>query len=455
MSEVVAPPAAGVEAGERKLRVVLLWNESILADETIDTPRPIVFGDGPDALYALPDSLGISALMLLEPQGPGYRLRIFQGLDGAVWIGGQRRDIARIESDHIDLGPDDYGVVTLGTIAIFFQHVVAAKKPKRVLFPVDGPLTASQALSVLLHALLFFGLVWIGHETDRPDPLEISPELLRRFTVTPPPEPPPETHGGTDTPDPGLRDRDDSGGRAAEREEGRVGHENAQQEQTEMQGEINGGAAAARVRTLGLLGELTKNTNPLAGLLEGPSVNDMLGGLGSSRTVFGRGSGGSGLRGSGNGGGGDGPGTLFGGHGVGTGVGAGNGSGGGRGRGGVGAPGHGRGEVGVRVSLEQPRVSGYLSAEQILRVVRQNQAAVRYCYEQELQRQPTLRGTIEVGWTIDRQGHVTRSRIARTSMNNSRVEGCLARQVRNWRFPEPDGGEVEVAFPFQFGASGG
>ena len=43
-------------------------------------------------------------------------------------------------------------------------------------------------------------------------------------------------------------------------------------------------------------------------------------------------------------------------------------------------------------TAERPRVSGYLSPEQIMRVVRQNSAAIRYCYESELQRQPNLRG---------------------------------------------------------------
>ena len=77
--------------------------------------------------------------------------------------------------------------------------------------------------------------------------------------------------------------------------------------------------------------------------------------------------------------------------------------------------------------------------EQINRVVRANQAAVRYCYEVEVQRQPNLRGRIEIAWRISLAGRVTTSRVARSTMNNSRVEGCIARQGRNWRFPEPDG----------------
>jgi outer membrane biosynthesis protein TonB len=99
----------------------------------------------------------------------------------------------------------------------------------------------------------------------------------------------------------------------------------------------------------------------------------------------------------------------------------------------------------------RPRVSGYLSPEQIMRVVRQNQAAVRYCYENELQRQPSLRGRIEIRWRIARNGSVSSARVGSSTMHNARVEGCIVRQVRRWRFPQPDGGEVDVNFPFIFG----
>ncbi|MEM6958153.1 MAG: AgmX/PglI C-terminal domain-containing protein, partial [Myxococcota bacterium] len=165
-------------------------------------------------------------------------------------------------------------------------------------------------------------------------------------------------------------------------------------------------------------------------------------------------SGGAGLRGLGMGGGGTGPGSLYGSGPVGTGIGAGRG-GTGMGRGGIGARGRQTMEIRVAVMRGRPRVNGYLSAEQINRVVRANSAAVRYCYQNEVQRQPNLRGRVTVAWRISLAGRVTTSRIARSTLNNARVEGCIARQVRNWRFPQPDGGEVSVEYPFIFGVQGG
>jgi hypothetical protein len=420
-------------------------------------------GDEKEVVLAMPGAITDQArLTILEPVGHGFRLRtegIAEHVGGSIWLEGQRRDAREIAArGTVDLGPDDYGLLTIGSAALFFQHVRAARRPGWY-FAVDGANVASFLLSMLLNVGVLLMLFIARAEMDSPDPLELPADLIQQFMVTPPPEDilNPQPAGGTDTDDPGIQDRDEAGGRQAEDEEGRVGRTDPTQEQTEMEGEVTGGAAA-RVRKLGLLGVLADpgaDDSPLAALSEGPSVSDILGGLGSSRTIMGRGTGGTGLRGEGSGGGGTGPGTLFGGGGVGTGVGVGSGSGGGRGRGGPGAPGRERSETRVAVESGTPRVSGYLSPEQIMRVVRQNQAAIRYCYETELQRQPNLRGRIEISWRINLQGAVTTSRVARSTMGNPRVEGCIVRQVRGWRFPQPDGGEVDVNFPFIFGAQGG
>lgn len=449
--------STAVSAAERKLRVALVWNGALQMETTIDKPQAIVAGNAPTAMLPLPTDAPVEQITLLTPQGNGYRVHLGSEVGGAIWRGGVREEVSQLRhgSATLDLGPDDYGVLTLGTIAFFFQHVRAARKPGFSL-AFDGTYFASQALSAFFAAAFLFMMRLAREESDDLDALELPTDLITRFMVTPPPEDLIEDqHGGTDTEDPGIQDRDEAGGAQAPDEEGRVGHEDAQQDQTELQGEVNGGGGAAeRVREMGLLKALSSDS-PLAALADGPSVSDILGGLGSARTVWGRGSGGTGLRGTGSGGGGTGPGTLFGGGGVGTGVGVGSGSGGGRGSGGPGARGRPHGEVAVRMQTETPHVSGYLSPEQIMRVVRQNQAAVRYCYEAQLQRQPSLHGRIEIAWRINREGRVTTSRVARSTMGNPGVEGCIVRQVRNWRFDQPDGGEVDVVFPFIFGAGGG
>lgn len=454
---------ASVSSNQRHLRVALVFGGTIEAEEVLEMPKPVVLGAHEDALLPLPGGkVEGDRLEVLRPASQGYQLVFHPAMGGSVWIGGARNEVAslRASGQPVLLGPDDYGVVTIGSVALFFQMVRPAPRIGRGL---PALLTAPAAmLSLLLSAFLhaaFFALMFLALAEEGPvtDDLELSPDLVRRFMVTPPPEDilEPEASSGTDTEDVGIHDREEAGGAAAPEDEGRVGREDSQQEETEMEGPVNGGGAAERVASIGLLGAIRGGdgqTNALQEALEGPSIGDLLGGLGSSRTVMGRGSGGAGLRGSGSGGGGTGPGTLFGAGHLGTGVGGGRGAGGGRGGGGPGAGGRPREEVRVRMQTATPRVSGYLSPEQIMRVVRQNQAAVRYCYENELQRQPSLHGRIEIQWRIARSGSVSSARVGSSTMHNARVEGCIVRQVRRWRFPQPDGGEVDVNFPFIFGS---
>jgi outer membrane biosynthesis protein TonB len=138
---------------------------------------------------------------------------------------------------------------------------------------------------------------------------------------------------------------------------------------------------------------------------------------------------------------------LFGAGAIGTGVGSGNGSGLGRGKGG-GVPGAKAKEAQLSLDDSGAKVHGFLSKEQIDRVVRANQAAIKYCFEAEIQHSSKLSGAVHMNWRIDLQGHVTVARVAKSTLGNSRVEGCMARQIKRWIFPKPDGGEVEVTYPF-------
>ncbi|MGF1464515.1 MAG: hypothetical protein ACFCGT_00145, partial [Sandaracinaceae bacterium] len=325
------------EAPPRKLRVALVFGGTIQAEHTLDALEPVILGYGGEAMLPIPAGVAPGdSLEVLRPIGSTWELLPHARMGGAVWVQGERHPIEAL-SGPVRLGPEDYGVVTLDQVALFFQMVAGA--PKMGWVPtVEAALWAALALSAFIHAAVLV-ILFLDLRHNPPNTDELSTELVQRFMVTPPPDPleieePPEA-GGTETEDPGLVDDEEAGGRAAEEEEGRVGREDAEQEQTEMEGEVTGGAAAVRVQNIGLLGAIRGEEgeeNALAEALEGPNLGELLGGLGSDRTVMGRGSGGVGRRGTGSGGGGDGPGTLFGAGRMGTGVGAGRGAGGGRGR---------------------------------------------------------------------------------------------------------------------------
>ncbi len=453
MAEVVTSGAAtSVSSTERRLRVALLWNGSLQADELLLDPRPVTLG-GPKAMFPLPaDLVAGDTLTLLSPQGLGYALLPNAVLGGFVWLSGERRSVRELR-EPTRLGPDDYGVVTLGSIAVFFQQVRPVQQPMPTRLSREPALAASLGLSVFFHvgALLFLFLV-AAKEFAPAGSLELDTELVKRFMVVPPPEDEPllrKRKSGTETKDPGMRDRDELGGKKQEHAEGRVGRKDATRPDTQIAGEPKD-AIAAKVRGMGLLGVLSGGgpNNALSNALDTPTLDKMLGGLGSVQTVAGRGSGGFGLRGSGSGGGGTGKGVLFGAGDMGTGVGAGSGNGRGKGAGGIGLPGAKAHEAQLSLDNGGAHVNGFLSKEQIDRVVRANQAAIKYCFEVEMQRDPKLAGAVSMNWRIDLDGHVTVVRVAKSTLGNARVEGCMVRQIKRWVFPKPDGGEVEVTYPF-------
>jgi len=157
--------------------------------------------------------------------------------------------------------------------------------------------------------------------------------------------------------------------------------------------------------------------------------------------------GGLGVSGSGRGGGGTGTGTIgLGSMGtIGHGAGGGTGSGYGRGSGGLGG----------RAATPQIRagaaiVTGSLSSQVIRRVIKRHLNEVRFCYEQQLQSDPALKGRVVIRFVIDSKGNVTAAVVAESTFNDTIVETCILQAVRRWKFPAPEGGGgVVVSYPFE------
>jgi hypothetical protein len=120
----------------------------------------------------------------------------------------------------------------------------------------------------------------------------------------------------------------------------------------------------------------------------------------------------------------------------------------------------GRGEARLELSMpaEAAKVTGgTLSRKQIADVVMKNKGSIRYCYESQLNRFPTLRGKLEADFIIELDGSVKTVNITNNGLSNraagEQVASCLTRFVRRWRFPPPQGGKVRVIYPFSFGRS--
>jgi len=444
---------------KRELRLAMVWNQTVMGEELLKEPRAVKLGYAADALFPLPEAQAARGdITLLSPLAEGYSVTLPPDARGALWLSGARREVRDLlaSSPSVTLGPDDYGVISLGAASYFFQQVEQAPLPARPWFAVDGDLAASLGLSVFVHVCVILLMLLAQRELPREESLELPAELISRFLVNPPSEDlrePPKKEPGDSVDKGGMRQKDEGGGKKDKGDAGKLGKKEVKPQDTAIAGDHRG-AIATKVRGMGLLGALAGG-DTLRDALNVASVGNLLSGLNSARTELGAGSGGRGLRGVGAGGG-DNSGALFGGGALGTGLGSGSGSGAGRGKGGAGGSGagNGRGEAKVALTPGTPQVSGYLSAEQINRVVHANQAALRYCYESEVQRQRTLKGKVIIQWRVDRGGAVPSARVTSSTLNNSSVEGCIVRQVKKWRFPKPDGGEVSVMYPFLFGVGG-
>ncbi|MGM0556875.1 MAG: AgmX/PglI C-terminal domain-containing protein [Myxococcota bacterium] len=134
----------------------------------------------------------------------------------------------------------------------------------------------------------------------------------------------------------------------------------------------------------------------------------------------------------------------------------------GRGGGGRGGSGYGKGagDLGDRKSKipqvvpGKPLVTGSLDKEIIRRVIRKHRREIKFCYEQELQKNKALTGQVTMNFTISATGNVIAAKTKKSSLNNTAVESCMASKIRRWVFPEPKGGGIVIVnYPFNFSSN--
>jgi hypothetical protein len=206
-------------------------------------------------------------------------------------------------------------------------------------------------------------------------------------------------------------------------------------------GAVRSGRSGAEVGSIpsgpiGGGGVARAETGPLSGTVLDIGLITKVGGTGNG---LGTGDGGPGS-GSGTGGGhGSGHGT---GYGSGTGPGSGSGSGGGHGSGQGTGTGSGRGPGSGGGDLR--------SDASLLAVVRKYAAGIRFCYDNELKRAPTLRGKLVVAITVAASGEVTDARVVEDTLRSGELTSCAIAQIRTWKFPRIADGVVTFQAPFVF-----
>ncbi|MFT3713305.1 MAG: TonB family protein [Archangium sp.] len=102
------------------------------------------------------------------------------------------------------------------------------------------------------------------------------------------------------------------------------------------------------------------------------------------------------------------------------------------------------------VNALEPIVGEGLEKDIVKRIVARNRGQIRFCYERELSKNPSLRGKVVVQFEISASGNVPVSAVASSTVGDPEVDACFAARVRTWQFPKPKEGvaAVRVVQPF-------
>ena len=90
------------------------------------------------------------------------------------------------------------------------------------------------------------------------------------------------------------------------------------------------------------------------------------------------------------------------------------------------------------------------SNDSLLAVVRRYAPGIQFCYENELKRDPGLRGKLTVSLTVAADGRVTDVAVVEDTLGAPAVVGCALEQMRGWVFPVIESGTSTFKAPFVF-----
>lgn len=441
------------DPGKRSLRVKFVWNGTIIDIGNFTKPRVVTVGGHPLNDFSLSGSAfpEKANFPLIIPAGAGFGAFFTDQFTGYVQyqdgttrtIDEMRNSLSMKKVDGIqgyvyELQENETFVLESGELSMEFSfhnatkgYAVAAHRNFDYMY---WRITSASFIFHLAFILLFqFFPRGTSALTER-----ILKGRFAKLIVVPPPEPP--------------KRREKKFELKKKKVEKKKVEKKVSKEKVKDEGPVDQKTRdQQRIKKSGLLGLLNKGLGDMGpgGNLFGKAQNQQF--LGKLLGTTGAGASfGMGFAGRGFGSGGGGGGGMYGGGSFGY---------GGRkrvyGRGGMNLRGRGKKKSIVRISPGRLSLQGSLSKAQIARVVRMHWYQIRYCYESQLRRNPNLSGKIVIKWVIAGTGYVQTAAVVQTTMNNERVENCIARRVRRWKFPQPKGGGIVVVnYPFLFRKAG-
>lgn len=452
-------PEDPITPENRHLEVTLRWGSDVVELKRVRGVPKLVVGvgdDDVDLFFPLEGTTSGSTFELVRQRegSAEWVVRYTSRMAGTVTRGGQTVPLSQAggmpdgEAQALTITDDMSVTISIGHFSVEIRNVARSRAiPIPPLLDMLFLNTALVMVFTWASLISVFLLMPTGIDTDDDD-LFTNPSQFQTIIL----KPPPKDNSFLDR----LKGKGAKQAQAAKDESGQAGKKTAEKTNNRASFKANTDKptdeqiVASKMKQL--FGE--GGNSGIAALfgadVAGGELQTLLGGISGAQAGESYGVGGLGLRGSGPGGGGTGVATM--------GIGAvgtrGRGSGDasyGSGEGGLG----GKSDRDVGVNIGNPVVYGSLDKEIIRRVVRENQAQIRYCYERELTRTPGLNGKIVVKWVITGTGSVRQAQVVETGMKNPAVESCLTARINGWRFPKPKGGGIViVTYPFIFKKSG-
>jgi outer membrane biosynthesis protein TonB len=105
----------------------------------------------------------------------------------------------------------------------------------------------------------------------------------------------------------------------------------------------------------------------------------------------------------------------------------------------------GRGADGSPTSAGEIRTDASLLA-----VVRKYAPGIQFCYDNELEKNPSLGGKLIVAITVAASGRVTEVAVVKDTLRSAALTACALAQIEAWKFAKVDAGEVTFQAPFVF-----
>lgn len=427
-------------------RIALALGDTVLREQMVQRRAKVTVGHSERCTFVLPArawAKGRGRQRLLDRKG----LHLLEGLGGRIHLQGRAHDVAelRASGQPVKLGPEDWCVLFLEeqpTVRLVIQHVRAEPPPVFTRDRSERPLLMTTAASAVVFGLLMT-IAMLRYDPDKPEmDLGMVDERMARAIFNRPPDPPPEE-------EPEISNEDAEEEKERKKAGGKEGKFGDPKKRGPSNIPKNPSETLSERVNVGLVKELNQlEENPAMADLLGVSgqVANAFGGQDDGELIVGAGNFGMSTRGGGAGGGGEGEGTI---HGTGD-----------VDVGGAGSKNRKRSVKGTKKPKEKKvsvrtgtaAVKGQLSKELIDRVVRRHKKQIQFCFEKQLLRHPNLSGKVSLKWIITMSGAVTGAKIANSSLGNGDAESCMLRSLRSWQFPKPEGGVVEVVYPFHFGA---